>query len=95
MVERIKSIRPKLMEEDTDDNILIIGDSVLKEVGHIRNATVRSFRGDTFQDLNNHLRFEENHLLKAVVSAQEETTKVLQNTEREREEWKTEYGGDP
>ena len=34
-------------------------------------------------------------ILKAVASAQEETTKILQNTEREREERKTEYGGDP
>ena len=43
--------------------MLVIGDSILKEVGHIRNAIVRSFRGDTLEDLNNHLQEDKEKLL--------------------------------
>ena len=50
------------MDDYIEDNVLVIGDSVLKEVGHIRNALVRSFRGDTIQDLNNHLRHDDDLL---------------------------------
>ena len=52
------------MEDYIEDNVLVIGDIVLKEIGHIRNALVRSFRGDTIQDLNNHLLYDDEALLK-------------------------------
>ena len=41
------------------DNVLIIVDSILKEVGHVRNAQVRAYRGDTIEDLKNHIKTDE------------------------------------
>ena len=46
-----------------EDNVLIIGDSILKQVGHVRNAVVRSYRGDTIEDLNHHLQNDGEQLL--------------------------------
>lgn len=45
------------------DNVLIIGDSILKEVGHVRNAQVRAYRGDTLEDLKNHIKTDEEQLM--------------------------------
>ena len=41
-----------------DDNVLILGDSILKEVAHIRNAQVRAYRGDTLEDLKHHMEHD-------------------------------------
>lgn len=46
----------ELNEELYIDNVLIIGDSILKETSHIRNAQIRAYRGDTLEDLNNHIK---------------------------------------
>ena len=43
-------------EELYIDNVLIIGDSILKETAHVRNAQIRAYRGDTLEDLNNHIK---------------------------------------
>ena len=45
------------------DNVLVIGDSILKEVGHIRNAIVRAYRGDTIEDIKNHILHGQEDLL--------------------------------
>lgn len=40
------------------DEILILGDSMIQNVQSINNTFVRSYRGDTLEDITNHLRHD-------------------------------------
>jgi len=46
------------------DHIVVIGDSMIKYVGHIRNTQVRAYRGDTLEDLGNHVKNKRANYLK-------------------------------
>lgn len=47
-----------------NDHISVIGDSIMKRVGHIRNTMVRAYRGDRLEDLKNHVKYGNANYLK-------------------------------
>ena len=50
---RKKERRPEIYYKE--DHVAIVGDSILQKVDSIRNAIVRSYRGDTLEDIRNHM----------------------------------------
>lgn len=55
--QEINNILSSDIDNDGEqDTVAIVGDSILQGVHSIRNAIVRSYRGDTIEDITNHVK---------------------------------------